>query len=468
MKNALRRLGKALLFLIPLILGMIGLWRLDGEPVLDALFSCVSMYVLNYGDTPKNLFVELARWLAPVTTVSGIVLALHTIRDWVHGFLRCRLGDGVAVYGPEEPRVKLTEQLGRQGVQGGDRLIPACRYILLGDDSFELSRKILRSRPKAEVFLQCADIRPQAASSPRLHLFSLEETAARLFWKEYSLYPASVAHGHRLTLVMLGFDCLGEELLYYGLLDNLFHPEQHIEYHIFGGSARFAAVHTELDHLEDAVTFHEEPWWESLSLIRRAHMVLLLPSQTAEAQDLLLAAPEPRVVAFGGDSAAALLEQGGGLDVFPWLDRALDPELILQDALLLQAKRINLRYAHIYSGVEETPAAREAEWAKLDAFTRYSNISSADYHDIRLKMLGDMGADPARLTAEQMELLANLEHMRWCRYHYLNNWRPGTPENGRRKDPARRIHMDLIPYAALDEGEKEKDRENIRVLLSLP
>lgn len=289
MKNALRGLGKALLFLLPLILGMIGLWGLDGEPLLDALFSCVSMYVLNYGDTPRNLFVELARWLAPVTTVSGIVLVLHTIRDWAHGLLRCWLGDGVAVYGPEEPRAKLAEQLGRQGTQGADRLIPACRYILLGSDGLELGRKILRTRPKAEVYVQCADIQPQAAVSPRLHVFSLEETAARLFWKEYFLYPASVAHGHRLTLVMLGFDRLGEELLYYGLLDNIFHPKQHIEYHIFGGSGRFAAVHTELNQLEDTVTFHEEPWWESLDLLRRAHMVLLLPPKAAEVRDLLMA-----------------------------------------------------------------------------------------------------------------------------------------------------------------------------------
>lgn len=85
-------------------------------------------------------------------------------------------------------------------------------------------------------------------------------------------------------------------------------------------------------------------------------------------------------------------------------------------------------------------------------------------------MLGVLNwpTDPAQLTADQIEQLAELEHIRWCRYHYLSNWRLGTPENGRRKDPERRLHTDLIPYQELDESSKEKDRENIRILLSLP
>ena len=475
MKKVLYQVGKVLLFLLPLVLGMIGLWVLGEVPLLDALFSCINMYVLNYGDPPENVFVELARWLAPITTVSGIVLALRSIRDQICCLVRYFRGDGVVVYGPEEPRALLTERLAGHGVQGEDgKLLPARQYILLGNDTeqFELCRRILRSRPGAEVFFQCADIQPQSASSPRLHLFSPEETAARLFWKEYLLYPLSVRHGHKLTVVLLGFGRLGENLLYYGLMDNLFHPEQHIEYHIFGGSSRFAAVHTELGSICDPVVFHEEPWWEALDLLRQAHVALLLPqeSQAAVAQDLLLAVLGLRLVAFADHvPAITLLAQEGRLEIFPWMDRALDPALILQDTLLRQAKAINLRYAHIYSGVEESGAAREAEWAKLDAFTRYSNISCADYHDIRLKMLECMGApaDAAQLSPAQMELLAELEHIRWCRYHYLSNWRRGTPENGGRKDPERRLHTDLIPYGDLDEASKEKDRENIRVLLSV-
>lgn len=473
MSKSLRRVGKLLFFLLPLILGMLGLWIIDGEPVQDALFSCVSMYVLNYGDTPPNLLAELARWLSPLTTASGILMALRAVRDRFHSLERFLVGDGVAVYGPEAEQAQLLERLGRRGIKGTDEVLLARQYILLGadEDSFTLCRKILQEKPMADVFLRCADLRPQSVTSPRLHLFSPEETAARLFWKEQCLYSASAERGHHLSVVLLGDGVLAENLLYYGLLDNIFDPKQTIEYHIFGGGARFAAVHTQLDQMgSDSVTVHEKPWWDSLDLVSTACLVLLLPqeNQTAMAQDLLLAAPDLKVVAFGSDPALVLLDKAGKLEVFPWLDRALSPEHILQDDLFMQAKRINLRYAHIYNGVEETGQNREAEWDKLDAFTRYSNVSCADYHDIRLEMLKLMGLPPDadRLPPGKMELLAELEHIRWCRYHYLSNWRRGTNENGQ-KDPAARLHPDLIPYGELTEAAREKDRENIRVLLGV-
>lgn len=142
---------------------------------------------------------------------------------------------------------------------------------------------------------------------------------------------------------------------------------------------------------------------------------------------------------------------------------------ILEEKTLVQAKRINLRYAHLYSGVEETKHNLEAEWGRLDTFTKYSNISSADYHEIRLQMIEEWKKETGNHEpdTEYLMELAELEHIRWNRYHYLNNWRYGIPENGKNKDVAKRIHRDLIPFSALTEEEKEKDAENIRVLLSI-
>ncbi len=64
-------------------------------------------------------------------------------------------------------------------------------------------------------------------------------------------------------------------------------------------------------------------------------------------------------------------------------------------------------------------------------------------------------------------MVADLDHFRWCRYHYLHNWQGGIPENGKNKDPRHRIHRDLRPYKELGEADREKDRENIRVLMDL-
>ena len=157
------------------------------------------------------------------------------------------------------------------------------------------------------------------------------------------------------------------------------------------------------------------------------------------------------------------------LSLFCWKQEAQKPDRIFGDQLLGRAKKINLRYANIYSGVPENDEKKEEEWRALDAFTRYSNVSAADYHEIQLKILKAIGepAEVEKLSPKSLELLAELEHIRWCRYHYLNNWRYGVPDNGKAKDKTRRIHADLVPYESLTDSEKEKDRENIRVMLSI-
>lgn len=471
MKN---RLIKGLLFCAPLALGAAGLILLDGQPVLDALFQCVAMYTLNYWDTPPNVLVELARWTAPLATAGGVLLAFARLRNRLQARIRYLRGDGVAVYGPEEKKAMLLDRLGRRGIDGGEDLVPARSYLLLDDEAgnfafYAQNRDALTGRT---VYLQCGSLPAQSVSDPELRLFCPEETAARLFWKQRCLYQTSVRCGHQMRIVFLGFGALGQNLLTYALQNNIFDPGQRIEYHIFGDGGKFSAVHTELSSISDPVLFHSEPWYQSLSLLQEAQMVVVLTQegQLELARDLLLATAGRSIDVFAASGRQLKLLAGQErLRLFCWKQTGWDPAYIFGDALFERAKRINLRYAHLYGGVPETDESKESEWSKLDTFTRYSNVSAADYHEVRLKMLSALGwpADDDGLTPEQMELLAELEHIRWCRYHYLNNWKQGVPANGARKDPVRRLHTDLISYGELTDGEKQKDRDNIRVLLSI-
>ena len=464
---------KWFLLAVPLVLGAAG-FLLAGEAFLNALFYAVCLYALNVQDAPPNLLVELARWTAPIATASGLLLAFASLRNRIRNELCYRRGNSVAVYGPENERIPFLAALGDRGIDGEERFVRAQCYVLLDGEEenfsfYQRNRERLLGRT---VYLRCSSVRPQSSADPELRLFSPEETAARLFWKEHCLYEESCRRGHRLSVVLIGFGKLGEEVLLYALQDNLFHPDQEITYHIFGDGAAFSSIHGQLGQLRDPVIFHDGPWYGSLPLIEEAAAVLVVEqeAQTALADQLLLATGRERFFVFSADETSlALLSGGNRLTLYPWRELSRRPEYILGDTLYDRAKRINLRYASLYGGTEENEQAKEAEWRKLDGFTRYSNISSADYHEIQLRMLEIMGepADAARMSPACLELLAELEHIRWCRYHWLNNWRFGTPENGKRKDPERRIHADLVPYESLSEAEKEKDRENIRVLFSV-
>ena len=472
MKRPIRLI--TILLPLPLILGVYGFVILADEPFLDSVFNCVVMYVMNYGDTPPNFLVEIARWTAPLVMASFVVLAINSLERWAVSRWRYLWGGSVAVYGPEMEKETVLTQLGKRGISGQESFVKAERYILLNSESenfafYQAHEKQLRGH---QVYLKCESLPAQSISEPNLKLLCPEEIAARLFWRQRDVYFLWKNSSGTLKIVLLGFGKLGEELLCRGLQNNLFGPEQRLEYHVFGDCAAFLATHTSLQEISDPVIRHQEPWYDSLELLEQAQLLLVLQQeeQPALLQALLSTTLHREIDVFSSEEPAlALLAQRERLRLFPWRTQTMELRFLFEDILYQRAKRINLRYAHLYQGVAETAENMETEWGKLDPFTRYSNISSADYHEIRLKLLQAQGL-PSRaeeLSAADMELLAELEHIRWCRYHYLNNWRFGRPEDGRAKDPIRRMHALLIPYDELSEAEKEKDRENIRVLLSI-
>ncbi|MBQ5663554.1 MAG: hypothetical protein IIV19_03870, partial [Bacteroidaceae bacterium] len=220
----------------------------------------------------------------------------------------------------------------------------------------------------------------------------------------------------------------------------------------------FLGMHSQLEQVDDPVVFHNEQWFEQVQLLEQAHMVIVVQQQDQLdlVDKLVFALNRESIFVFGNGSSQLQCigaEQAWQdevrkkqkiatrvrVEVFDWKEEALKPEYFFADDLLELAKAINLRYCHLYSGVEESPENAEREWRKLNVFLRYSNLYAAEYHDLRLQMMkawGYTAQDP--LTPEHMELLAELEHIRWCRYHYINNWRHGIPDNGRAKDESKR------------------------------
>lgn len=472
MNSTAKKLLHGALFLLPLILATVGLVY-AGEKPLDAMFSGVIMYALNYGDSPPNLTVQVARWTAPLATATGVALAFAPVLRRVRAKLLYRTGKSVAVYGDEEIFELLKKAPGIRAIRGETTLLPAHRYVLFAEEEENL-RFYMTHRPvleQREVVLRCSSLRSQELGGGRLHLYSMEEVGARLFWKQAGLLRQFSESGRELHIALVGFGRLGEQLLLWGLQNNIFAPDQRIVYDVFGADEGFARLHHELASVRDPVRFHGD-WRQELPLLQQADRILVVEQekQLLLIEELLFALNATVLDVLAAEQEQLrLLEDQDRLRIFSWKELALLPENLFDEKTLTRAKTINLRYAHLYGGVEETAENAEAEWLKLNSFTRYSNISAADYHEIRLQMLAARGIapDPQALDARTLELLSELEHIRWERFHYLNNWRRGEKVSGKAKNPAQRTHSDLIPYQDLTETEKEKDRENIRTLLQI-
>jgi hypothetical protein len=122
---------------------------------------------------------------------------------------------------------------------------------------------------------------------------------------------------------------------------------------------------------------------------------------------------------------------------------------------------------------KSSPAACPSEselldgWNKLQVALQWSNLYCADSVDLKLRSLGFGTTPPLRLTTEQIELMAEVEHNRWNMEKLLLGYRKPTPEeeekckdNTVRKEykTKRFVHTDIRPYYQLEEGTKEYDR----------
>ena len=107
-------------------------------------------------------------------------------------------------------------------------------------------------------------------------------------------------------------------------------------------------------------------------------------------------------------------------------------------------------------------------WEELTEDHRNANRASADHMDVKLRAISalrviskDMAAEPFAFTGAEVELLEKMEHRRWCTERWLAGWVFGP------RDDERKYHPSLIPWEALSESEREKDREQVRNVLAV-
>lgn len=463
MKKVFRGIWKPILIVLPFALGLTG-FLIDGEPLLQAFYAGLCLYGMGQKELPPNILVEVARWLAPLVSASAVVMAAKSIRRYFHDTSARMSAHSVAVHGPKAEKEAILKALGSQGIDMEDKPVKASRYLLLGDEmkNLEYFHTYLADTDK-DVFLQSKSLSSRSVSKPNLYLFCPEETAARVFWEEHLLYPLSEKHDHQITIAMIGFGSLGRELLLYSLENHIFHPNQCIAFHIWGEENGFRKIYRQLYQISDPVVFHSEPWQDSLDKLSNAQMIIVAQQedQLATLRDLTMALwNKPIHVMSVQPEGVEIL--GGPLISFDWKAEAMQPKNIFNEEQLIYAKQLNLMYYDMFSPSHRDNKRADEAWTETNASSRESILKTTEYH--RIQQLLMHGKE---MTEENVELLAELDHIHWCRYFYLRNWTGGEPRNGRNKDMENRIHRCLMPYHDLSMEFKESCRDNVLRLFKL-
>lgn len=137
-------------------------------------------------------------------------------------------------------------------------------------------------------------------------------------------------------------------------------------------------------------------------------------------------------------------------------------EIVLNEKLDEVAMAIN----EIYNEIQEDKT-KTSNWAELPADFKDSSRYQADHLPIKLRALnvkvvktkGKKRNDFRGLTEAEIDLLANMEHNRWCAERWLAGWTCGKRDNEKKENPL------LKPFSKCNEAElkiKEIDREFIR------
>lgn len=152
---------------------------------------------------------------------------------------------------------------------------------------------------------------------------------------------------------------------------------------------------------------------------------------------------------FGAD-IAVVRTFGAAQDV--WADGD-----VLRDAGDRLARAIHERFLAEY-GANANPATAKP-WTALGEQYRNANRAQADHIAAKLRLaecsIGPDATATAPFTLQEVEHLVAIEHRRWMAERLAAGWRLGP------RVDRHRTHPNLVPFAALDEDTKAKDRSTV-------
>jgi len=511
------RAGAGAAAVIALVLGVVGLQlHSPGQSPQDLVYGSLQLFVLESGELgapPYNVWLEIARFLAPATTAFAVFEALRALmrselrrrrlaRQRGHVIVcgddvasmvlarniatqrrvvlvrrsdggQARRGDIAVVRG--DPREQAT--LRAAGI-GGAAALYACAVASGDNAAVVLTAAQLRAEgtDRLALFAQVGDddlveaLRVRQVAAPRGHrtmvdFFALEDTAARRVLARHAL------SGPHAPVVIVGSGPFGIALL-----------RALVRTPGTDGAGREVVVHTDDPTLvtdvaaqwgaaERGVTLHVAGLTDPVVHPSERIFVSLSDEEAAVGLALrLLRTPGRRVVAClqRAQPFAEALGGTAGLEVVGVLDEACHPDLIEADAVVRRAARaIHAHYVQERLAAGDTAESNDSvcDWADLPTYKQESNYAQAEHIGVKLRAINAAltTARPASLFTfgpGEVDRLAKLEHRRWVDERRAAGfvWGPHRTDHE---------HPDLLDWPNLPLDSRQKDIETVEHLPDL-
>ena len=462
-----------LLFIIVTSSGIYGFMAYENYDLSNAIFFTFLMFLYGYDGYTTNIFLEIARYGALFLTVTAIISIFEKITLKIRDFIVSYTTNSTFVYGDNELAREFINSSKYKTINR-EYFSDTKRYVLLKSDeeNLEFYNSNIENLKDKEVFIKNSVLANTIQGKHKF--FSLEQIAARKFWEENSLIDLAFVNGkekEELKIVFAGFNTLAEYVLYEAIIINIFDPKQIVSYHIFGDSKEFEQSHINSNILN--IHYHEESLLENKDLLNESDVILFFDSNE-KLNKLLGCIKKGNLVYFTKDyiNKDLYLNHKYGnnknitLTTFNYSRNICTENEVVNEVSLHDAKQLNANYnlkQHFNEGL-----TIDEQWSKLSTFHKTINIACVDYFKFTIKRLLEKNLNKKYedITDQefntQLDLLSELEHIRWCNYHYFCNWTFDKTTNKNEKK-----HNCLVPYADLSKEEKDKDAEQILKIRSL-
>lgn len=427
--------------LIPLIIGTGG-YYIGGDKITDCLYASFALYFTNPVLDSYNILIEIARWTAPLAmavTLLSLIQSVWLRIKWRFAGLSKK---NVVVYTDSGRTIKFDESI--KVAYPGECVKPYFnnQIIMFSSDEKNLSfyEENIQKLKDKKVYIGINDIEHGLLKNiPGIKIFDINRSIARELWKKIALWKDKNVTP---SIAIYGNSSLSNQILLTGLQMNLFSLTQGVQYFFISQDNSYKLRHENIDLMNsDMIIFMDSVSKEFWKIIEKADIVIIADILNCTLFQNIVVNASGKVYYYSqnkGDIGEQL--QFGKLIPFGRDEDIFTDENIRNEKLVSRAKRLNDEYA-------KNNSENGFDWDDLSGFLKESNISSADYIEV-LSELIDIISD---------EELAELEHIRWSRFHYLNYWKYAE-----QRDNEKRYHNDLKSYKELSTKEREKDMTAVR------
>ena len=449
----IKRIFRILFFIVPFILGFIAYLSLPYKGMLAAAYSAVRLYFMSVDTYEITPLLELARWWAFFVVACSVAwVAARAAGTHLLHFFKCFHPKSCAVYGDSAAVKYLLNSMGWRAIAAGSKVIPRARRHLLVFDNDDVNLDFYAKHrevfAKKTTTLVLDNIAAECIQDENVQIFTAAKHCATSYWIDN---PIKSTRG---KIAIIGFGAVGQAVLEAGLLLNIRSAQQQIEYHVWGSFEQYKGLHPHLTNeggvvqggTKDRIKYHDEHWKCGLIHEEDVSRVIFCGTPAENLQSLSCALEllcfEKMHIYMDCNNRIQSFDRVGNIVSFGMTETLYTEKNVFYDALMDDAKELHGRYLRTNANANNVP------WADLSTFHKRSNIAAANYKHV-LKELKE--SDPHM----EWDKLAELEHIRWCRFHYMHNYQYGE------RDVIKRMHPKLVAYSKLPEDDKEKCRQSV-------